>query len=371
MIRVLHTESSRNMGGQELRILTEMEGLQAYGIESVLAAREGTPILDEAQRRGLRAFPLRIRSSADPRAIRRLMRIMREERVDVVNAHGSKDGWNAALAALLLRRKFVRSRHVANPIRTGPIARMIYGALADRVLTTSESIKAGMVERGVDPARIVSIPTGVDTGRFHPDVARGRFRAELGIPADAPLVGMVSVLRGDKGPDVFLRAAERVAAHIDDAHFALVGDGWMRGQLEESVAASPYRERIHITGYRRDIPSVMADLDVYVLSARIPEGVPQAILQALAMKVPVVASDVGGINEVAIPGHTALGFPAGDVASLVEAILACLRDRQAAAARAAAGIRLVHERYSLAATLKRMAALYRELVGDRAGSAAS
>lgn len=371
MIRVLHTESSRNMGGQELRILTEMEGLQAYGIESVLAAREGTPILEEARRRGLRAFSLRIRSSADPRAVRRLMRIMRDEGIDVVNAHGSKDGWNAALAALLLRRKFIRSRHVANPIRTGRIARMIYGALADWVLTTSESIKAGMVERGVDPAKIISIPTGVDTERFRPDVPRGRFRAELGIPADAPLVGMVSVLRGDKGPDVFLQAAERVIAQLDQAHFVLVGDGWMRSRLEESVTASPYRERIHITGFRRDIPSVMADLDVYVLSARIPEGVPQAVLQAHAMKVPVVASDVGGINEVAIPGQTALGFPAGDVDCLVDAILSCLRDRQAAATRAAAGYRLVRERYALAATLRRLAAFYGEVADGRVGSVPS
>jgi glycosyltransferase involved in cell wall biosynthesis len=363
VIRVLHTESSRNLGGQELRILFEMEGLRQDGIESVLAAREGTPILDEARRRGLRAFPLRMRSSADPRAIGRLLGIMRRERIDVVNAHGSKDGWNAALAAWLLRRKFVRSRHVANPIRTGAVARMIYGALADRVLTTSESIKAGMVECGVDAAKITSIPTGVDTERFRPDAPRGRFRAEFGIAADVPLVGMVSVLRGDKGPDVYLQAAEQVAARLPSAHFALVGDGWMRERLQAAAAASPYSERMHVTGYRRDIPAVMADLDVYVLAARIPEGVPQAVLQAHAMKVPVVASDVGGINEVAIPGRTALGVPPGDAAALAEAIMNCLRDREGASRRAEAGYRLVIEGYSLTAMLQRMTAFYREVLG--------
>jgi glycosyltransferase involved in cell wall biosynthesis len=365
VIRVLHTESSRNMGGQELRILIEMEGLQAHGIESVLAAREGTPILEEARRRGLRAFPLRIRSSADPWAIRRLMRIMRDEGIDVVNAHGSKDGWNAALAALLLRRKFVRSRHVANPIRAGRIARMIYGALADRVLTTSESIKAGMAERGVDPAKIVSIPTGVDVGRFHPGVPRGSFRAELGIPADAPLVGMVSVLRGDKGPDVFLQAAVRVAARVDQAHFVLVGDGWMRTQLEECVATSPYHERIRITGYRRDIPSVLADIDVLVLSARIPEGVPQAILQAHAMKVPVVASDVGGINEVAIPGKTAVGVRPGDDQGLAEAIELLLADARMSGALAEKGYELVRQRYTSTEMIERLVEFYCEVADAR------
>lgn len=361
MIRVLHTESSRNFGGQELRILLEMDLLRQHGFESVLAARAGTRILDEAAERGLRAYGVPMRASVDLRAIGRFWRIVRSERIDLINAHGSKDAWNASLVGRMLGTKIVRSRHVANPIRTGRVAQLIYGSLCDRILTTSQSIADGMAARGVDPDKIVSIPTGVDTGRFNDDVPEGRFRAELGVAADAPLVGMVSVLRGDKGPDVFIRAAEQAAARRADTHFALVGDGWMREDIDAMVAASAYSSRIHVTGYRRDIPEIMADLDIYVLSARIPEGVPQAVLQAHAMQVPVIASDVGGINEVAIPGETALGVPPDDVDKLTEAMLAVMDDPTSAAVRARAGYRLVQSRYSQTAMVERTADLYRSL----------
>lgn len=360
-MRILHTESSQHLGGQELRVLMEMEELTAHGVSSVLAARPGTKILDEALRRGLKVHAVHMRGSVDPIAVGRFLWILRRERIDLVSAHGSKDGWSAGVAARLLGLPVVRCRHVANPIRKHFFGRMVYGWLCDRIVTTSESIKAGMVERGVPAEKIVSVPTGVDATRFHPGVEKGAFRSELSLGAETRLVGMITVLRGDKGPDVFLSAAERIASQRSDIVFVLVGDGWMRGRLETSLESSSYRDRILMTGFRRDIPRIMADLDVLVLSARIPEGVPQTILQAHAMEVPVVASDVGGINEVAIPGETALGIQAGDAESLTHAILQVLADPEGAALRAARGKAMVAERYTRGQTIDRMLQIYASL----------
>ncbi|MBI5694793.1 MAG: glycosyltransferase family 4 protein [Nitrospirae bacterium] len=365
MISVLHTESSMNLGGQELRILAEMEGLAGLGYRSALAARPGSRILREALGMGLAAYPVTMRGSIDPAAVYGFMRIMRAEGAQILNAHGSKDGWGAGIAARMLGLRVVRSRHIANPIRSHMMGRLVYGALCDRVVTTSDSIRQGMVDRGVEPGKIISVPTGVDTERFNPDVAKGTFRTGLGIGADRPLVGMVSVMRGDKGPDVFVRAAELVIAKVPDAVFVLVGDGWMREELAEMVSASPCKASIIVAGYRRDIPSVLADLDIMALPARIPEGVPQAVLQAHAMKVPVVASEVGGINEVAISGKTALTVPSGDHAALAEAIRDMLSDKARAASLAEAGYRLVMERYTFTGMLERMDGIYKDVLGIR------
>jgi glycosyltransferase involved in cell wall biosynthesis len=294
----------------------------------------------------------------------RIRGIISREGADLVNAHGSKDGWSAGLAARLAGRKVVRSRHVANPIRGHWLGRIVYGPLCDRIVTTSESIRRGMAERGVSEQKIVSIPTGVDTAVFHPGVAGGIFRSEFGVPHDAPLVGMVSVLRGDKGPDVFIRAAETVLGEVPEAMFALVGDGWMRPRLEAMVKSSSFANRFVMPGYRRDIPRVMADLDVLALPAKAPEGVPQVILQAHAMKVPVAASDVGGINEVAIDGKTALLVNPGKPGELARAIVRLLKDRAFAESLADAGYALVHERYTLGGMLDRMEALYREVLAS-------
>jgi glycosyltransferase involved in cell wall biosynthesis len=339
----------------------EMEELAGHGVSSVLAARPGTRIVEEARRRGLSVHTVTLRGSVDPLAVSRFLWILRRERVDLVSAHGSKDGWSAGFAARLLGLPVVRCRHVANPIRRHFFGRMVYGWLCDQIVTTSESIKAAMVARGVPEGKIVSVPTGVDPARFHPGVQKGRFRGELGLGPDKRLVGMITVLRGDKGPDVFLEAAERMAAERPDLVFTLVGDGWMREKLEAMLAGSAHRDRILMVGFRRDIPEILADLDVLVLSARIPEGVPQTILQAHAVGIPVVASDVGGINEVAIPGQTAVGVAPGDPVTLAEAVVDVLSDPQGASLRVARGQQMVAERYTRESTIHRMLQIYSAL----------
>jgi glycosyltransferase involved in cell wall biosynthesis len=361
-IRILHTESSKNMGGQELRILLEMEKMHALGFESVLAARSGTPILAEAERRGLRAYPIPMHNRLDPVSMAKLWRLMRRENIDVVNAHGSRDAWVAFLVARLLGIRTVRSRHVANPIRRHRVGQMIYGSLCDKVVTTSESIREGLIERGVPPEKIVSVPTGVDVEKYSTVKRDGSIRKELGIPENARLIGMISVLRGDKGPDVFLDACNRLLTLLDDAWCVLAGDGWMREQLEAQRAVLPQRDRIVLAGYRRDIPQLLAELDVLVLAARIPEGVPQVILQAHAAHVPVVATRVGGISEVAREGETAFTAQPNDPDSLVAAMRSALEERPLAEALAARGHALVIESYSIEAMLGRMADIYRNLI---------
>lgn len=360
-IRVLHTESSKHMGGQELRILLEMEGLRAHGIESWLAARMGTPILAEAEKRGLNAVAVPMHNRLDPFSMTQLAHLLRRERVDVVNAHGSRDAWNAFLVARMLGIRTVRSRHVANPIRRHRIGQMIYGSLCDRVVTTSESIRAGLISAGIPANKIVSVPTGIDVARFAAVKRSGRIRGELGIPAHVPLVGMISVLRGDKGPDVFMQACDRLLGERANLWCVLAGDGWMRPQLESMHGALDHRHRIVLAGFRRDIPELLAELDLLALAARIPEGVPQVILQAHAARVPVVATRVGGIDEVAIEGQTAFTALPNDVDSLLTVMRGALDNRGEAMKRAERGHALVVESYSIESMLARMAAIYRDL----------
>lgn len=358
-IRVLHTESAPSLGGQELRILLEMEELAGRGFESHLIARADTPILAEAARRGLRSHPLKIRTSIDPIAIAEFVRFLRREKIDVVNAHNSKDGWNVALAAKLCGIPVVRSRHIANPIRTGRVSQLIYGPLCQRVLTTSESIRQEMIAKGVDATKIVSIPTGIDTAKYAGGV-RGRFRASLGIPEAAPLVGQIAVLRGSKGPHIFVQAAQRLVAAGCPAWFVLVGDGPSRSVVERLLASGP-SERIIVAGHRSDVPDVLADLDLAVLAACQPEGVPQAVLQAFSAGVPVIASDLGGINEVAIDGRTATTLPAKNPEKLAAAIAAFLENPAPARSLVTPALDFARSHYDIQSMLDRMEQLYSEL----------
>jgi len=360
-LRILHTESSKHMGGQELRILLEMERMGPLGFESVLAARSGTPILAEAQRRGLRAYAIPMHNRLDPISMALLWRLMRREKIDIVNAHGSRDAWVAFLVARLLGIRTVRSRHVANPIRRHRLGRMIYGTLCDQVVTTSESIRTGLIERGVAAEKIISVPTGVDVGMYSNIARDGRLRREFGIPTQAPLVGMISVLRGDKGPDIFLAACDRLMDENTGLWCILAGDGWMKPELEKQHEGMRNGERMVLAGFRRDVPQLLAELDLLVLAAKIPEGVPQVILQAHAARVPVAATRVGGISEVAIEGETAFTAPPNDVGGLADAMRQAFTDTARGKAQALRGQALVTRSYSIEAMLSRMAEIYRAL----------
>jgi len=362
-LRILHTESSPSLGGQELRVLMEMEGMVSQNFVSSLIARRGTPILAEAKRRGLDAHPIDIRSTVDPIAISRFLLFLKRQKIDLVNAHNSKDGWNVALAAKLLGIPVVRSRHIANPIRSGKLSQLIYGPLCDVVMTTSESIRQDMIDKGVADKKIVSIPTGVDIEKFSSGTP-GRFRASLGIPATVPLVGQIAVLRGSKGPHVFLEAAQRLVAQGCPAWFVLVGEGPSRKQLERMLAETP-SSRIVLTGHRNDIPDVLADLDLAVLAASQPEGVPQAVLQAFAARVPLVASDLGGINEVAINGQTAVTLPPKQPEVLVQAILAMLASPALGKEHASRAFVLAETRYSRNVMQGKIRELYCDLIAKK------
>ncbi len=358
-LRVLHTESSPSLGGQELRILLEMEALAGRGIESVLAARPDTPILAEAGRRGLAAVAIPMRSNLSPPSLWAFRRLLCDEGIDVVNAHNSKDAWNVAPVARWLGIPVIRARHIAGRLRPGWWRRLPYGPLCDAVLATSESIKAGLAQAGVPADKIEVIPTGIDMARFRAP-RTGAVRREWGIPENARLVGQIAVMRSDKGPDIFAQAAQRLLAEGFDAYFVLVGEGRMRERVLAQLSAAE-RARILLPGFRRDIPDVFTELDIAVLAARSPEGVPQSILQAHAARVPVVATTVGGIAEVAIGDVTALAVPPKDPVALAAAIRRLAADPALGRRLAQAGHDLVTRRHTLEHMLVRMEQLYRRL----------
>ncbi len=357
---VLHSESSPSLGGQEMRILLEMEALSERGIDSVLVARPNTPILLEAQRRGLNAHGVPMRNSFDIPSLWQLRRLFGRYRVDVVNAHSSKDAWNVSLVARMLGKPVIRARHIGNRVKPGRLRLMIYGPMCDVIMTTGEGIKDGMVAAGIPEKKIQVIPTGIDIKKFA-NGQPGSLRTDLGIPHDAALVAQVAVMRGDKGPDVFVRAAQKLVREGCSAYFVLIGEGSMRRRIEAQLAENDGGGHIKLAGFRRDIPEILADINLYVLAARSPEGVPQAVLQAYAAHVPVVATDVGGVREVAIHGKTALCAPRNDPETLATHIGHLLDNPNAGQRLADNGYRLTTERYSVEMMLYKMESLYRQL----------
>src|SRR5213083_2059662 len=338
---VLHTEASRGFGGQEIRILAESRWLATHGWRALIAAQPGTRLLAEAERAGVATVAVRMRGPWSLLAVAALRRVIRANDVAVVHTHSSIDAWVAGLAARSLGVPVVRSRHVSIPI---PPRRALVYRLADRVITSGEAVAA--IVRGA----------GVDTARFHPNVSGAGVREELGLRG--PAVGLVANIRGSKGHEHFLEAARLVLAERSDARFLIVGDGIGFEDVRRRVKEMSLEPRVLMTGFRRDVPEVMAALDVLVLPSTMSEAMSQVIPQALAVGTPVVGTAVGGTPELIRDGETGRLVPPADAPALAAAILDLLRDPERARALARRGQALVLARHSIDAAMARTLEVY-------------
>ncbi len=360
MSTILHTEASTGLGGQEIRLIAEVRWLLEHGWGALVACQPGSRLLAEAREAEIPAVTVRMRSPLDLRAITSLRRLMRDREVGLIHTHSSIDSWVSTLAAKSLGLPVVRSRHVSIPI---PHRRGIVYRLADRIITSGEAVGRAVIAAGISPAKIVSIPAGVDTRRFHAAVSRKKVRDELGLTG--PAVGLVAMLRGSKGHRYFLEAAGEVLQVMPETRFLIVGDGIGYRDVEAQVRKMSLDRAVVMTGFRRDIPEVMAALDVLVLPSTRSEATSQVIPQALAVGTPVVATATGGIPEIVRDGITGCLVPPADSHALAGAVLSLLTNPSRARAMAKAGQDLVNASYTFDETMARTTRVYEELLKGR------
>jgi glycosyltransferase involved in cell wall biosynthesis len=317
-LTILHTEWSQGWGGQEIRILDEATALAAQGHRLLIATKPDCKIFAKARAAGLATREISMRRAFDLRGIRQLRALIRSEHVHIVNTHSSVDSWLATLAVQGTPAKLVRTRHLSAPVPRHPF-NIVY-RLADGVVTTGEFVRQQLITRnGLDPGKIVSIPTGVDVQHFTPRPADLAAKAALGLPAASPVISIVGILRHLKRHDLFLDAAQRLQQRQPPVRFLIVGDGPQRSRIEEQIRQRNLTGCVTMAGYCADVRSIYSFSDVVVLCSD-AEGVPQTIAQALAMARPVVATNVGGVSELVENERTGLLIAAGKAGVLAESI---------------------------------------------------
>lgn len=346
-MKILHTEASAGWGGQELRILAEMQGLRSRGHQLELAAPAGARIHREAAALGFTVHdvPIARKNLAGVLAMRRLLRA---GGFDVVNTHSSTDSWLAALANATSAHPvpLVRTRHISAPVPRNAATRWLYDRASAAIVTTGEKLREELIEvNGFRRAPIRSVPTGIDPERFQPADAAAA-RTELGL---APLftVGIVATLRSWKGHRYLIDAIAQLRAQGRQVQLLVVGDGPQREALEQQVAAAGLAEAVRFAGHDPRPERWMRAMDLFVLPSYANEGVPQALMQAMMAGLPAITTSIGAIAEVARDGDTALVVPTQDTAALVAAIARLMEDepqrtRLGQAARAFALARCTH-----------------------------
>lgn len=366
-MKILHTEWSDGWGGQEIRILADAMVLTGMGHEVTLLVCPGGGLNRNAREQGLPVIEMRIRHAYDLGALGRLAALFRREKYDVVNTHSSVDSWVAGAAAKITGVPvLVRTRHLSVPVSKNPF-NVVY-RWPDAIVTTAEMIRRRMiVDNGVRPERIVSIPTGIDLGKFDPGLDPGDLGRELALAPEHRVVTMVAVLRSWKRHEIFLEAAARLIPERPELRFLVVGDGPGRNRVSNKIKDLGIEDQVVMTGYRTDIPRILALTEVCALTSESSEGVPQSVLQYQAMAKPVVACSAGGIPEVVQDGQTGLLCPINDSQAVAAALGRILDDRELAARLGRAGRRQVEEKHSLEVMASSTLELYRNIYRGKKG----
>jgi glycosyltransferase involved in cell wall biosynthesis len=351
---VLQFVTRLDLGGAQEICLDLCRRLSARGDEVHLLSGSSGELVDEARRMPgveLHAWDdwhHGIRPLADLRCARRLAALLRDGGFDVLHTHSSKAGWVGRLAAwmagrpprvihhvhgwsfnesqpALLRAAFVRLERLA--ARPGFL-------LLSCSRSTDEAGRARGIGRDAD--RRVAV-NGIDRQPHLRRRARAAIRRRLGLGRRDVLFLQLGNLKPQKDPLTFARAAVQAGSRLERARFWIAGDGPLREQVESEARAAGMAGRIRVLGWRRDVPELLAAADAMVLSSRF-EGLPMAVLRAMAAGLPVIASAVDGTVEAVEPGRTGLLVPREDVGALADALIRLgrnpnLRQRMGAAGR--------------------------------------
>jgi glycosyltransferase involved in cell wall biosynthesis len=360
-MKILHLETGRHLYGGALQVRYLMQGLARLGHQNVLVCDRRSP-LAQTEPEVARVYPVQARGDLDLTLIPRVLRALRRERADLLHLH-SRRGADVlgGLAGRLGRRPVLLTRRVDNP-EPARLAPVKY-ALFDHVVAISRGIVGVLESAGVAPERISCVPSAVDTDLYRPQRDRAWLSAAVGIPPQQPLIGMVAQLIPRKGHRHLLAALPAVFARHPDAQVVLLGRGPLQGTLQAAIDARGWQGRVHLLGFRDDLPRLLPCLDLLVHPAE-SEGLGVSLLQAAAGGVPIGASAAGGMPEAV--RDNGLLVPPADVPALAHAITRLLDDPARRAQMGVAGRRLMEQAFSVAAMVAGNVAVYQRLLAQPA-----
>lgn len=372
-VKILDLRDSPWVDGPGRTILDCASSLQGRGYHIVIGSFSGgeqktNAYAEEAVRRSLPIQTIHERGPFDWRVIGQIMKLIDDLNIDIVHTHDFRSNIFGLLAARWRRRPIVTTAHgwIANNVKGKLYVAADKLALRffDRVITVSERTRGLITRARVASRKIIVISNALSLDRYQPDRRADIFRRELGVGADTVLIANIGRLSPEKGQLEFLQAARELAPRWPGVKFLLLGIGPDREMLERFVADNGLKQAVIFAGFRRDMINVYNGLDLVVQSSS-TEGMPNVVLEALLMEVPVIATDVGGTAEIVEHERTGLLMQPGSVQAIVSNITDYLENPARHRAMAQAGRRWVSERFDHRRRVEKLAAVYDSLLNGR------
>jgi L-malate glycosyltransferase len=352
------------LGGGERIVLKLASLLPQYGYRASILTFNAHPETTALQSPPCPIYLLPIQRTYDLRAFQAavdLRRFLREQHVAVVQTFfESSDIWAGLVTKISSDAKLIWSRRDMGILRTSKhhVAYRLMSRLPDAVFAVSDLVRQHCIDvDGIDPSRVLTVYNGLDLAAWSAPSATTK-------PEDRVLITTAGHIRHVKGHDIFVKAAASVVREFPEAHFTIAGDVLEPeyfAELQALVAELGLNRNFHFAGGISNLPEYLAVADIFVLPSR-SEGFSNAIVEAMAASLPVVATDVGGNAEAVKHGITGFIVPPEDPESLAAAIKRLISDRATAAAMGIAGRDLTAQQFTLDAMMNRTTGTYRRLL---------
>jgi glycosyltransferase involved in cell wall biosynthesis len=369
--RVLHLRTVCGRGGgPEKTLLNSPRFLQGYYDLRLAYIRPADDteydMPARARRLGVDLVDIPERHGLDPRTLVRLAREIRAFRPDILHAHDYKTNVLAVLLGRLFGVRTLTTLHgyVSRGGRLETYYRLDRWAQRhlDHIIAVSDDLFQMLIDLGVPPARRSLVRNAIDAQQYARRRPAGVARACLGLDPALPLVGAVGRLAAEKGFDLLIRAFDRLLTEGRDAALVIAGEGEDRGRLEGLIARLNRGDRIRLLGYTADVCGLYEALDVFALSS-LREGLPNVVLEAMAIEVPVIATRVAGIPNLIEDGVSGLLVTPGSVEELTAALRRVLDEADLRRRLAHAGRQAVETRHSFARRMEHVRSIYDRLLG--------
>lgn len=356
-MKILHIDTEKTWRGGEQQVIYLAKGLEGKGHESTIVCQPDSPLAKRANAEGLRIDEMKMRGEFDILAAWRIGKFLRQEGYDILHAHTSHAHSIGLLARFFGKAKAMAvSRRVDFPIRS----RFKYNSFGIHYIAVSEAIKKVLIKGGVSAENIEVVRSCIDIERFDKAEIKD-VKQTLGIGRDTVVIGNIAHMADHKGQIYLIRAADIVRRKHPNTRFVIVGDGELKGNLEAEAGKLALDEVVIFTGFRSDIPSILASFDIFAFPSHL-EGLGTSLLDAMAMRKPIVSTTAGGIPEIADDCVNGILVPPKDPEALAAAIIRLVEDPILRLQYGNAGRRIVEEGFTVDRMVEKTEAVYRELL---------
>lgn len=346
-MNILFISSIQMWGGGEVWLLDIMSGLKERGHSVSLICRPQTELVHNALSQGFDVHTIRIGGDFDPFVIWNARRIMKKKNIDVICTNMDKDLRFGGIAAKLAGvRGIVPSREIDYPLKNTLRYRFTYNFLATKIVVNSKATQQTILSSApwLDAQRTKVIYKGIDLSRYDHGTTSD-IRKEFQLPSSSPLITFVGQLDERKGLQYLLEAWRSVHVEFPEAILFIVGKGKMENEIKQSIVQHNLQKNITMAGFRNDVPNILLQSSMLVLPS-LWEGFGYVLVEAMAAKLPTVATATSSIPEIVEHNTSGILVPPKDSASLARAISSLLSDPSKAAIMGMRGRQIVEEKFS-------------------------